>query len=134
MFERFLKWKRPPLTGAPAMRRIKYYSAQSGYVYQYFYSGHRSQGQGDSRRDEFVFEVSSGRKEYSTVAVFVADEATEGWERRHDRKLTATERYAIAKISLFQAFDDTSTPADMIREIHIRPADVEAILDQLGLS
>jgi len=35
------KKKEAPLTGAPAVRRQKTYSAESGYVYQYFYEGQR---------------------------------------------------------------------------------------------
>ena len=41
MFRNFFSKKPLPLTGAPAVRRLKSYSAQSGYVYQYFYEGQR---------------------------------------------------------------------------------------------
>ena len=41
MLRNFFTKKPLPLTGAPAVRRLKSYSAQSGYVYQYFYEGQR---------------------------------------------------------------------------------------------
>jgi hypothetical protein len=41
MLRNFFSKKPLPLTGAPAVRRLKSYSAQSGYVYQYFYEGQR---------------------------------------------------------------------------------------------
>ena len=41
MFDWLRKKKDAPLTGAPAVRRQKTYSAESGYVYQYFYEGQR---------------------------------------------------------------------------------------------
>jgi hypothetical protein len=54
MFRRFFAPKPVPLSGAPAIRRMKTYSAQSGYVYQYFYEVQRP-------GTEFVFSVSADR-------------------------------------------------------------------------
>jgi hypothetical protein len=125
--------KRAPLTGAPAVRRLKTYSAQSGYVYQYFYQGYRPFREGRRTGLEFVFEVSGDRKQWQSVAVFVGDEAAGGWEASHQRPLSQTERYAIAKMALFQAFDDRAEPAEMKNDVHVRPADVDAILEILGL-
>lgn len=117
------------LTGAPTVRRLKTYSAQSGYVYQYFYEGHRNSGQGT----EFVFSVSADRKSYLPISVVVNSAAAEEWEKAHGRGLEANERYAIAKIALFRAFDERETPGDMERQVLVRSAELELILDTLEI-
>ena len=110
----------PPLAGAPAVRRLKTYSAASGYVYQYFYEGHRG--------NEYVFQVSADRRTYSSVAVLVSDAALEA----SPRELNSTERYAVAKMALFQAFDERASPGELRQPVRVRPEDVEAIAGQLG--
>jgi hypothetical protein len=82
---------------------------------------------------EYVFEVSADRKTVFPVSVLVQDESVAAWESRHERMLSETERYAIAKMSLFQAFDERENPSLMRQDVHARPADVEAILESLGL-
>jgi hypothetical protein len=120
-----------PLTGAPAIRRMKTYSAQSGYVYQYFYEGHRP-----ARAEagtEFVFSLSADRKNWHPVSVVVAESAIVHWEQTHGRDLSGTERYAVAKMALFQAFDERAVPGQMDQQIQVRIADVEAIVEALDL-
>jgi hypothetical protein len=121
--------KPAPLTGAPAVRRLKTYSAQSGYVYQYFYEGQRAAPEAT----EFVFSASADRKKYVTVSVFVSSEAVETWEKARDHVLHATERYAVAKMALFQAFDEREQPDQMTQAVHVRYADLDLILETLGL-
>ena len=133
MFRSLFSKKRAPLTGAPAVRRLKTYSAQSGYVYQYYYEGHREYASGEDRGAEFVFSVSADRKTWRPVAVLVGDAGILAWEQSHDRQLNLTERYAIAKMALFQAFDERSDPARMRDEVRVRHADVEGIIESLGL-
>lgn len=133
LFEKFFRKKGVPLTGAPPVRRQKTYSAQSGYVYQYFYEGHRPCGREGEEGTEFVFDVSADRKTSGPVSVFVHDGAVRAWEERHDRPLTATERYAAAKMALFQAFDERAHPGLMKQDIRVRAADMEAILEGLGI-
>lgn len=112
---------------------MKTYSAQSGYVYQYFYEGHRGFESGGETGTEFVFTVSPDRKNWSPTAVLVGNEALAQWEQAHARELSATERYAIAKLALFQAFDERPKPEQMRQEVRLRCADVEAIVETLGL-
>lgn len=133
MFDWFRRKQSAPLTGAPAVRRQKTYSAQSGYVYQYHYEGHRPASRERQRGAEYVFDVSADRKTSFPVSVFVSDAALLAWEQGHDRSLTSSERYAVAKMALYQAFDERDTPARMGEEVRVRPADVEAILDTLGI-
>jgi hypothetical protein len=114
------KGQPPPLAGAPAVRRLKTYSAASGYVYQYFYEGHRGTG--------FVFQVSADRRTYFSVTVLLSDAALDA----SPRELNSTERYAVAKMALFRAFDDRAAPDQMRQPVQVQPADLEAIAEQLG--
>lgn len=127
----WLRKKSAPLSGAPAVRRQKTYSAQSGYVYQYFYEGQRPMS--PHRGTEFVFNVSSDRKTSSQVSVFISDEAMQSWQQESGRTLSATERYAIAKMALFQAFDERETPEAAGADVQVGPADVRAILASLNI-
>jgi len=133
LFDRWLSRKPQPLTGAPAIRRQKTYSGQMGYVYQYYYEGHRPYKRDRKNGTEYVFAVSSDRKTSIAVSVLVSDTALEDWQNRHGRTLYASERYAIAKMALFQAFDERPDPAAMGADVHVRAADVEAILITLGI-
>lgn len=133
VFDRWLSRKSPPLTGAPAVRRQKTYSGQSGYVYQYFYNGHRPYKRDRAAGTEYVFEVSGDRKSALLVSVLLADSAVEDWQERHGRAIHPSERYAIAKMALFQAFDERPDPASMAADVKVRAADVEAILINLGI-
>ena len=112
---------------------MKTYSAQSGYVYQYYYEGHRPYRAGSEAGMEFVFRVSADRKDWKPIAVRASDDAVGVWESGHARQLSSTERYAVAKMALFQAFDERPTPAHMKDDIAVRPADLQAILDTLDL-
>jgi hypothetical protein len=133
VFRSLFSKKKAPLTGAPPVRRLKTYSAQSGYVYQYYYEGHREYRAGDDRGVEFVFSVSSDRKAWHPTSVLISEPAVRGWEQAHERELTLTERYAIAKLALFQAFDERPEPALMRDEVRVRHADVDGIIETLGL-
>ena len=133
MFDRWLSRKPQPLAGAPAIRRQKTYSGQSGYVYQYYYEGHRPYKRGRQTGTEHVFDVSADRKTSMAVCVLVSDTSIEDWESRHGRTLYASERYAIAKMALFQAFDERLNPAAMSEDVLVRGADVEAILIALAI-
>ena len=133
MFRSLFSKKQAALTGSPAVRRLKTYSAQSGYVYQYYYEGQRPFQQGGDAGAEFVFTVSADRKSWHPTRVLVADDAIRSWEQQHARDLSSSERYAICKMALFQAFDERATPDLMRDEVRVRGADVEAIIEMLGL-
>ena len=133
VFRSLFKRKPAPLTGTPTVRRMKTYSAQSGYVYQYFYEGHRDVRAGSESAMEFVFTISHDRKDWHPLSVLLNDDAARAWEKAHERELSTTERYAVAKIALFQAFDERSDPSLMKDEVRVRNADIEAIVETLGL-
>ena len=110
---------------------MKTYSAQSGYVYQYYYDGQRPLGS-PAAGFEFVFSVSADRANWRPARVLLGDDAIAAWQGRRGRDLSSTERYALAKMALFQAFDERSTPERMKEAVLLRQADVEAISDTLG--
>ena len=85
------------------------------------------------RGTEYVFDVSADRKTSITVSVLISDAALEDWQSRHARALHSSEQYAIAKMALFQAFDERPNPTAMSAAVHVRAADVEAILHMLDI-
>jgi len=97
-----------PLRGAPPRPRTKTYSAQTGYVYQYAYKGFRSFETGT----EFVFEVTQNRTSPLTVTVALQQTALSECAASIGREILSAERYAIAKMTLFAAFDRTEDPKD----------------------
>ena len=133
VLEKFFRKKETPLTGAPSVRRLKTYSAQSGYVYQYCYEGQRTFERSGESGTEFVFSLSADRKLWHPCKVLLSDSAVQSWESAHERELSPTERYAIAKMALFQAFDERATPALMKADVLVRNADVDGIVDTLDL-
>ncbi len=130
MFRGLFSRKRA-LTGAPAAPRMKSYSAQSGYVYQYFYEGRRLLGRG-GKTTEFVFRVSADRSNWGAASVVLDRAECREWERAHAREFAENERYALAKMALFQAFDERPSPASMREPVRVRAADVAAIAEALG--
>lgn len=133
-----LRWfrlgKKPaeaPLTGAPRKARLKTYSAESGYVYQYVFVGQRPV---TSRRAgvEYAFEVCWDRKTNHRVWVLISDDALAPWVRDNGRTLTNSERYAVAKLALRNAFD-TRSPERIGEPIAPGPDEARAILEELGV-
>lgn len=89
-----------------AIRRIKTYSAQTGYVYEYYFVGKRRALPDEPPATEFIFDVSSDRKTRYAVSVFLADSALSGWASSHGRSLAEPEQYAAAKQRLLRGFDE----------------------------
>jgi hypothetical protein len=116
------------LRGAPEVRRLKTYSAESGYVYQYFYEGYRGVLGGNA----YVFSVSADRKNWSPVSIVVVHNAYSVWEKQQGRSLAQNEVYAIAKMGLFGVLD-AHPPAEVIgREFKIseeRALEILALLE-----
>src|SRR5437879_12688821 len=89
-----------------AVRRVKSYSAADGYVYQYyFFEGNRARRNG-SPGGEFTYAISVDRQSAFRFKIFVHQSALEAWARQNGRPLSSSEEYAVAKMRLFQAFDE----------------------------
>jgi hypothetical protein len=137
MFGWLARWRarrEVPLHGGLTLRRVKRYAAQSGYVYEYFFLGRREIRYHGAEAIEFVFEVSAGPETGLHVTVILPMPSLEPSETVWGRKLATNEHYAVAKMALFQAFDERSAPADMRDHVIVRPADAAAILATLGFA
>ena len=120
-----------------AVRRVKSYSAADGYVYQYyFFEGNRGQ-LGGKPGGEFTYVVSSDRRSAFPFKIFVAQCALEAWAKQNGRSLTSSEEYAVAKMRLFQAFDEgaVQAPAEGQRpgEVVVDESNLEEMLGRLGI-
>ena len=89
-----------------AVRRVKSYSAATGYVYQYYFYEVEKARRGNFSGTEYVYMVSVDRKKVFPMKIFVLKDALEKWSARNGQQLTGTEEYAVAKMRLFQAFDE----------------------------
>jgi len=90
--------------------RVKSYSAANGYVYQYcFYEVNRISEDGRPA-GEFVYAISADRKTTFGLRILVQKSALDAWATANGRSLTSSEEYAIAKMRLFQAFDEGAVP------------------------
>jgi hypothetical protein len=120
-----------------AVRRVKSYSAADGYVYQYyFFEGNRAQRNG-TLGGEFTYVVSSDRKSAFPFKIFVTQSALEAWAKVNGRSLTSSEEYAVAKMRLFQAFDEglVKPPPDGQQpgEVLVDESNLEEMLGRLGI-
>ena len=120
-----------------AVRRVKSYSAADGYVYQYyFFEGNRAQRKG-SPGGEFTYVISSDRRSAFPFKIFVTQSALDAWAKQNGRPLTSSEEYAVAKMRLFQAFDEGSVQAPLegqaAGEVVVDESNLEDLLGQLGI-
>lgn len=95
-----------PAAKPQTVRRIKSYSAATGYVYQYQFQSVHPAGESPSRGNEYVYYVSADRKTMFLTKIVVERAALDAWTHENGRELTGSEEYAIAKMRLFQAFDE----------------------------
>lgn len=118
----------PPMARPDAVRRIKSYSAANGFVYQYcFYEVNRITHDGDSA-GEFIYAISSDRKTTFGLRIIVQQAALEAWALANGRPLTSSEEYAVAKMRLFQAFDEGAVP-----QTAAAAAEVSFLVDESNL-
>ena len=116
-------------TGMPAIRRIKTYSAQTGYVHQYYFDGSRQTEGGK----EYRFWARTNAGEYKTLFVRVPEALVLQWGKAHGRELVETERYGIAKMLLFQHFDESTGTGELGSSIVLTRADLDRISAELDL-
>jgi hypothetical protein len=116
-----------------AVRRVKSYSAATGYVYQYYFYEVEKTRQGFSSGTEYVYMVSVDRQRVFPVRIFVRKDALEKWSARTGQQLTGTEEYAVAKMRLFQAFDEIEGLAANSPDLVVDDSNLETLLSQLDL-
>jgi hypothetical protein len=116
------------------IRRVKSYTSQVGFVYQYYFVGKRSALDTEhSGWTEYVFDVTSDRKTMFAVSVFLLPEAAADWARIHSRTLTDTEQYAAAKMRLFKGFDEVNDMRAAGRTLEVEKSNIEVLLEPLEL-
>jgi hypothetical protein len=121
------------MTKPETVRRIKAYSADSGYVYQYqFQDVHPAEKSGASG-NEYIYYVSADRKTMFPVRIFVRRDALDGWTKKTGRVLTGTEEYAVAKMRLFQALDEVEDFATKRPDLVVDESNLGALLERLDL-
>ncbi len=117
------------------IRRLKTYTGTQGYVYQYYFVGQRAAlaDEPEAPATEFVFDVTSDRKQTYAVSVFLPEKAVAAWVQSHGRPLTEAEKYAGAKLRLFRAFDELEDLKTQGRRLIIDAALLEEALASLGV-
>jgi len=93
-----------------AARRVKSYSAANGYVYQYYFYEVNGIVHEGTPASEFIYAISADRKTSFPLRIVVLQAALNAWAQANGRALTGSEEYAVAKMRLFQAFDDGEVP------------------------
>ena len=120
---------------AMTIRRMKTYTGEQGYVYQYYFVGKRpARSTPAVAATEYIFDVTADRKTTYAVSVLLTQEAVSAWAKSHGRPLNEAEQYAAAKMRLFQAFDEVENMMAEGRQLLIGPATLEELLETLGVN
>jgi hypothetical protein len=116
-----------------AARRVKSYSAATGFVYQYYFYEVEKTKRGSVAGTEYVYMVSVDRKTVFPLRVFVRRDAVVSCAGRAGRPLSGTEEYAIAKMRLFQAFDEIEDINAKSPDLLVDDSNFDALLSQLDI-
>ena len=120
-----------------AARRVKSYSAATGYVFQYFFFEVERAQRGSARGNEYRYMVSANRQTQFPLRILVEAAAIEIWKQHSGRALSGTEEYAVAKLRLFQAFDEdvslAAPAAGRIAQLFVDETNLDGFLAQLDV-
>ncbi|MBI1750816.1 MAG: hypothetical protein HY234_05835 [Acidobacteria bacterium] len=114
-------------------RRVKSYSASTGYVYQYYFLETQKSRRGLHAGTDYVYMVAVDRGAAFPLRVFIRHDAVRKWGRKTGRELSGTEEYAAAKMRLFQAFDEVEDLAAARPDLIVDDDNLESLLAQLDL-
>lgn len=115
------------------VRRVKSYSAATGYVYQYYFYEVRKTRVGGVDGTEYVYMVSVDRKKVFPLKVFLRKDALDQRAKAKGYPLSGTEEYAVAKIRLFKGFDEVEDLATNPPVLSVDSTNLEALLTDLDL-
>lgn len=117
------------------LRRVKTYTGQTGYVYQYYFVGKRPALETDpaSPATEFIFDVTADRKTTFAVSIFLAPDALASWATSRGRTLSDPEQYAAVKLRLLHAFDEIPDMLHQGRRLQLLPQELPLLLDSIGV-
>ncbi|HZP62691.1 MAG TPA: hypothetical protein VFB28_04680 [Terriglobales bacterium] len=118
------------------LRRMKTYTGEQGYVYQYYFVGKRRAvaPDPDGPASEYIFDVTSDRKTTFAVSLFLPDEVVRVWSSNHGRPLSDAEQYGAVKMRLFRAFDEIENMLADGRRLVVQGDTLEHLLTQLGVA
>lgn len=116
-----------------AAHRVKSYSAATGYVYQYYFYEVEKVKRGGAEGVEYTYMASVDRKHVFPLRIFVRKDSLEKWSARTGREFTGTEEYAVAKMRLFQTFDEVEGLSEKTPELQVDESNLDALLAQLDL-
>ena len=117
------------------VRRLKTYTAQTGYVYDYYFVGKRPALEDDplAPATEYIFDISSDRKTTCAVSVFLSPQVLEAYTTSHDRTLSEPEQYAAVKMCLLQALDEITDMLQYGRRLTLEAKALTAFLESVGI-
>jgi hypothetical protein len=116
-------------------RRYKFYAAETGSAYQYFYVNSRrvNRPEGQGAGSDYIFVVTPDQRPPFILRVFVSERALDVWRQTHGRGLDSTEMYAAAKMRLFRAFDEIECLRDDWLNLLVDEGNVRELLAPLNL-
>ena len=131
-FLRQLLRRQEPLTQGPYSGRPRSWTADSGYVYEYAFAGFRRVREHSEAVVEYQFRVTFGKPESVTIAVFLPEQRLPEWTGT-GRELSASERYAMAKLCLKAEFDRAESPAQLRQALYPGEDEIVEIARTLDL-
>lgn len=123
----------PGMAKPETVRRVKSYSAATGYVYQYQFQDAHPSVRPEIPGNEYIYYVSADRKTMFPIRIFIRRSALDAWISQNGRALTGTEEYAVAKMRLFKAFDDVEDFAVSRPELVVDDSNLAELLARLDL-
>ena len=115
------------------VRRIKTYSAENGRVYQFQFHGIEQCERNGKATAEYTYYATEDRTTMHAVRVVVMRDALKRWSDANGRALTGTEEYAVAKMRLFEGFDEDDEILKGKRELIVDDSNVLTLLEKLNL-
>jgi len=117
------------------VRRLKTYTAQTGYVYDYYFVGKRPALADDplAPSTEYIFDISSDRKTTCAVSVFLSPQVLQTYADSHGRTLSDSEQYAAVKLRLMQALDEITDMINYGRRLTLEAESLPALLESVGI-
>jgi len=117
------------------IRRLKTYTSESGNVYEYYFVGKRPALPDEALgpATEFIFDVRFSSQPTLALSIFLREEIIERWQSQNGRNLLEPEQYALAKMKLFQAFDETENLGEAGRKLTLQAEELEYFLLELGI-
>ena len=115
--------------------RYKFYAAETGTAYQYFYASSRrvSRPEGAGPGSDFIFVVTPDQKPPFVLRIFVSERSLAAWRQAHGRDLDPKELYALAKMRMFRGFDEDERLRDKWLDLLVDEANIEELLEPLDL-